>query len=83
MSSKAPESRLYSGDILEACILQQESLQLPVYAVPVGSTMPEKAFYDAATQTLGLHAGRWEHVLPEVWNYTIGGINVIDSWVGH
>src|SRR5690606_27824702 len=35
------------------------------------------------TQTLSLGAGRWEHVLPEVWSYTVGGVNVIDSWVGY
>ena len=71
------------GKTRENGILQQESLQLPVYAVSVGSAMPEKAFYDADTHTLSLGAGRWEHVLPEVWNYTVGGVNVIDSWVGY
>ncbi|MDN6535109.1 MAG: adenine methyltransferase, partial [Yaniella sp.] len=59
------------------------ALQLPEYAVPVGSTMPEKAAYDLANQMLSLGAGRWENVLSEVWNYTVGGVNVIDSWVGY
>lgn len=64
-------------------ILDSTDGTLPEYAVPVGSTMPEKAEYDLALKILSLGKGRWTNVTPQVWNYTVGGVNVVDSWVGY
>src|SRR5699024_7109197 len=47
------------------------------------SEMPEKAFYDDESRILSLGTGRWYNVDSRVWNYTVGGNNVIDSWVGY
>lgn len=56
---------------------------LPSYDEAVGANMPEKATYDEATRTIHLGDGRWSNVAPEVWGYTVGGVQVIDSWVGY
>jgi hypothetical protein len=55
----------------------------PRYDKPVGSTMPTGLTYDPDTQTLCLGDGQWSGVSEEVREYTIGGRNVIDSWVGY
>lgn len=56
---------------------------LPVYETSVGSSMPESVTYSAATRTLFLGKGSWTNVDPRVWNYTVGGVPVIESWVGY
>lgn len=61
----------------------QEGYTLPSYDEAVGAAMPEEATYDEATHTIHLGAGRWSNVAPEVWGYTVGGVQVIDSWVGY
>lgn len=65
-------------------IIEQSDDSLPEYAVSVAHTpMPENAFYDEDTRILSLGTGRWHNVDPRVWNYTVGGTNIIDSWVGY
>ena len=61
----------------------QEGYTLPSYDEAVGANMPEKATYDEATRTIHLGDGRWSNVAPEVWSYAVGGVQVIDSWVGY
>src|SRR5699024_5748876 len=61
----------------------QEGYTLPSYDEAVGANMPEKATYDEAARTIHLGDGRWSNVAPEVWGYTVGGVQVIDSWVGY
>lgn len=55
----------------------------PSYDHPVGSVMPDGITYDASTQSIQLGQGVWSGVTEEVRCYTIGGRNVIDSWVGY
>lgn len=45
--------------------------------------MPEKVEYDHLSETLRIGGGIWGHVSREVRDYTVGGVNVIDSWVGY
>ena len=61
----------------------QGEYTLPSYDESVGVNMPEKVTYDENTHTIHLGAGRWSNVAPEVWSYTVGGVQVIDSWVGY
>jgi hypothetical protein len=55
----------------------------PTYDKPVGKEMPLAVSYDAEQGTLHLGAGTWSGVTEEVRQYSIGGRNVIDSWVGY
>ncbi|MDV2474348.1 hypothetical protein F8M49_01095 [Rhodococcus zopfii] len=55
----------------------------PSYNVPVGKRMPTSLQYDADAQELRLGNGVWAPVSAEVRNYTVGGVKVIDSWVGY
>ena len=68
---------------LTSIVEHSAGIELPEYAVAVKSDMPEKAFYDDGTRILSLGTGRWHNVDPRVWEYTVGGVNIIDSWVGY
>lgn len=56
---------------------------LPSYEKAVGSAMPETAVYEPLSRTLSLGAGLWSEVDPRVWEYTVGGNRVLESWVGY
>ena len=58
-------------------------LELPEYSSSVGSAMPETVTYNAYTHTLHLGKGTWSNVDPRVWDYTVGGNRIIESWVGY
>ena len=60
-----------------------DTIPLPIYEKPVGPTMPSDSSYDAEANELMLGAGVWSGVSPEVRDYTVGGTNVVDSWVGY
>lgn len=68
---------------LNSILEHSDDIEIPEYAVSVKSEMPERAFYDEKTRILSLGLGRWHNVDPRVWNYTVGGVNIIDSWVGY
>ena len=55
----------------------------PVYAVPVGTRMPTGLLYDPERETLHLGDGAWTGVTEEARAYTVGGRNVLDSWVAY
>ncbi|MGK5741540.1 type ISP restriction/modification enzyme [Micromonospora sp. URMC 103] len=59
-----------------------DGLVHPSYITPVRQ-MPERINYDPNTQILGVGTGKWGPVIPEVRAYTVGGSNIIDSWVGY
>ncbi|MFD1375190.1 type ISP restriction/modification enzyme [Micrococcus antarcticus] len=59
------------------------SASLPSYDVAVGSAMPETVSYEPLSRTISLGSGLWSNVDPRVWSYTIGGVSVIESWVGY
>lgn len=59
------------------------AIPLPKYEKPVGTTMPADSSYDASTSEFKLGAGVWSGVSQEVREYTVGGANVVDSWVGY
>ncbi|MFK0085551.1 type ISP restriction/modification enzyme [Glutamicibacter sp. NPDC090743] len=64
-------------------ILEKEpGVSFPVYAKSVNH-MPTEVGYDSERQVLNIGGGEWENVSPEVRNFTVGGMNVIDSWVGY
>ncbi|WP_432794497.1 type ISP restriction/modification enzyme [Rhodococcus ruber] len=46
-------------------------------------TMPETIEYDADTGTIFLGGGSFGPVAPAVWEYTVGGKNVIRSWFNY
>lgn len=62
--------------------------QLPLAEKPVctiaigedGSGLPEKIAYEAETRTLMVGSGAITPVSPEVWEYRIGGVQVIRKW---
>ena len=45
--------------------------------------MPEKYHYDADTRLLTLGTGTFGPVSPEVWNFEVSGLKVVDSWLGY
>ncbi|WP_029212997.1 type ISP restriction/modification enzyme [Arsenicicoccus bolidensis] len=53
----------------------------PTYATPVGSTMPTEWRYDATTETLHVGAGTWTGLRAEAAEYTVGGSQVLESWL--
>lgn len=59
-----------------------DSFAQPRYVKPV-THLPEGVTYDVASETLRIGGGVWSNVRPEVRSYTVGGSNVIDSWVGY
>ncbi|MGV0838547.1 type ISP restriction/modification enzyme, partial [Mycolicibacterium thermoresistibile] len=61
----------------------REFMPLPDYEIAVGTSMPSETSYDPETGELRLGAGMWSGVTPEVRGYTVGGTNVIDSWIGY
>lgn len=50
----------------------------PIGEGPLG--FPEDIDYDADTRTLIVGAGTIAPVAPEVWDYRIGGVRVVDRW---
>lgn len=61
----------------------REAMSLPDCEIAVGTSMPSETSYDPETCELKLGAGMWSKVTPEVRGYTVGGTNVIDSWIGY
>jgi hypothetical protein len=55
----------------------------PTYAVPVGNTMPTEWRCDPTTERLHVGAGRWDDVTKEATEYTVGGANVLTSWLNY
>ena len=45
--------------------------------------MPEKRHYDPDTQRLTVGTGTFGPVNPEVWNFAVSGLKVVDSWLGY
>lgn len=45
--------------------------------------MPSEVGYDPDSQTVVLGSGEWRPVRPEVFDYTVGGKNVVRSWVNY
>lgn len=58
-------------------------VEVPSYDVSPGNAMPEKVTYDKNTRTINLGTGRWSNIDPRVWNYTVAGNSVVESWVGY
>lgn len=44
---------------------------------------PEDFAYDEATRTLQVGEGRITPVDPEVWNFSVSGLEVVKSWLGY
>lgn len=55
----------------------------PSYVNAVGSVMPTSYAYDADSQILTVGTGQWSNVTPEAAAYTVGGSNVINSWLDY
>lgn len=47
------------------------------------TTMPTRVSYDANMQSVSLGAGKWGPVSQAVYDYTVGGKNVIRSWFNY
>ena len=57
---------------------------IPGNTVPVpgdAAPVPESFSYDPATQTLHIGAGQFHPVAPEVYNYAVSGLKVVQSWL--
>ena len=44
--------------------------------------MPNTFGYDPTTQTLTVGTGAFAPVAPELWNFEVSGLQVLDSWLG-
>ncbi|AWW39853.1 type ISP restriction/modification enzyme [Streptomyces cadmiisoli] len=53
-----------------------------VIAIGEDERLPEDISYDATTRTLSVGSGSIRPVAPEVWDYRIGGVQVIRKWFG-
>ena len=54
------------------------------YTKPVSSeTYPEGFGYDAGERILRVGDGEFAPVAPEVWNYSVSGLQVVKSWLGY
>ncbi|NEC88637.1 DNA methyltransferase [Streptomyces sp. SID12501] len=53
------------------------------YKTGIGTTVPDTLDYDAETGTLSVGPGAFTGVPPEVWNYEVGGMNVVKKWFGY
>ncbi|QEV35892.1 DNA methyltransferase [Streptomyces cinereoruber] len=67
-----------------------ESVAFPVgdprqvrYETGIGSIVPDTLGHDAETGTLRVGPGVFTGVPPEVWNYEVGGMNVVKKWFGY
>lgn len=52
------------------------------------SQIPANAYprvyaYDEPSQTLTVGDGKFTNISPEVWNYSVSGMRVIESWLGY
>ncbi|MEV8021374.1 type ISP restriction/modification enzyme [Streptomyces sp. NPDC086554] len=57
----------------------------PVCTIAIGTEdggVPESISYDSEARTLTVGAGTIRPVTPEVWDYRIGGVQVIRKWFG-
>lgn len=69
----------------DGCIAVREAnlpVPHPTYAVSV-SGMPEDWSYDRVGRQLHVGKGRWDDVMPEVLEYTVGGTSVLESWLDY
>lgn len=55
----------------------------PTYAVPVGKAVPTGYRYDDTTRSLHVGAGRWDDIGPDAAAFTVGGTNVLNSWLDY
>ena len=55
----------------------------PSYVKAVGPAMPTSYAYDAESQALNVGSGQWKDVAPEAAAYTVGGSNVLNSWLDY
>jgi hypothetical protein len=55
----------------------------PTYAVSIGTAMPTDYRYDEQTRSLHVGPGRWDDVPPDAAVYTVGGTNVLNSWLDY
>ncbi|MFJ9242905.1 type ISP restriction/modification enzyme [Streptomyces sp. NPDC101776] len=53
-----------------------------VVAIGEDNELPDSITYDTSTHTLTVGTGSIRPVAPEVWNYQIGGVQVIRKWFG-
>ena len=54
------------------------------YKKPVSSEQyPEDCDYDAEKQTLRVGDGKFAPVAPEVWNYSVSGLQIVESWLDY
>lgn len=71
-------------DGIQSVLDATANVPLPSYEVTVKKTpMPDSISYDATSRILTLGSGEWRNVKPDVWDYTVGGKNVIHSWFGY
>ncbi|WP_327290313.1 type ISP restriction/modification enzyme [Streptomyces sp. NBC_01198] len=53
------------------------------YLTQIGSRMPDRLEYDAATRTLHLGDGSLAPVPDVVWAYDVGGMKIVSKWFGY
>ena len=59
----------------------QGSATYDVAPSPDPDDYPQTYAYDANARRLSVGAGRWNGVAPAVWNYSVSGLPVVESWL--
>ncbi|MFC2066774.1 type ISP restriction/modification enzyme [Chloroflexota bacterium] len=49
----------------------------------VASDYPNKIAYDEVNQELHVGKGVFDHVRPEVWRFSVSGLEIVESWVSY
>lgn len=53
------------------------------YLTPIGSRIPDRLEYDAATRTLHIGTGSFAPVPDAVWSYDVGSMKIVSKWFGY
>jgi hypothetical protein len=53
------------------------------YLTQIGSRIPDRLEYDAATRTLHVGEGSFAPVPDVVWAYEVGGMKIVSKWFGY
>lgn len=48
-----------------------------------GGQLPDKFGYDAAVRVIRVDSGEFGPVAPQVWEYEVSGLKVVQSWLGY
>ncbi len=76
--------KLHTHDLHEMDVFSTSTPGSAVYSSAISEeTYPESFAYNASTGTLRVGDGVYSNVSSEVWDYSVSGYKVVDSWLGY